>query len=192
MLATEFQVGELVQDDPVALADPATYRQAGVLLAAFHHQKSVKSHDYWEHANSRSIRWLSANHRIPVTTVDALRSVLNDHHLGPVELVPTHGDWHTRNWLADMGVVSVIDLGRADLRPALTDLTRLAHHEWMGHPEQESAFFDGYETDPRDPAQWRAALLHEAIGTAVWAFQVGDRDFEAQGHRMIDSVLEMY
>lgn len=29
----------------------------------------------------------------------------------------------------------------------------------------------------------------EAIGTAVWAHAVGDEPFEAQGRRMIDTVL---
>ena len=29
----------------------------------------------------------------------------------------------------------------------------------------------------------------EAIGTAAWAYQVGDRPFEEQGHRMIAAAL---
>jgi hypothetical protein len=32
-------------------------------------------------------------------------------------------------------------------------------------------------------------LLREAIGTAVWAYQVGDERFEQEGHQMIENVL---
>jgi len=52
-------------------------------------------------------------------------------------------------------------------------------------PDLEQAFIDGYGTDPREPAAWRRTRLREAVGTACWAYQVGDPDFEAQGHRMI-------
>ena len=39
------------------------------------------------------------------------------------------------------------------------------------------------------PGSGKAHTLLEAIGTAVWAHQVGDEVFEAQGHRMISDVL---
>jgi Ser/Thr protein kinase RdoA (MazF antagonist) len=59
--------------------------------------------------------------------------------------VPTHGDWHPRNWIVDdAGVVRAIDLGRADLRPAATDLLRLSSRELRGDPTLEAAFLDGY------------------------------------------------
>jgi hypothetical protein len=34
--------------------------------------------------------------------------------------------------------------------------------------------------------------VHEAIGTAVWAHQVGDERFESQGHRMIADALALF
>jgi hypothetical protein len=34
--------------------------------------------------------------------------------------------------------------------------------------------------------------IHEAIGTAAWAHQVGDEPFEQQGHRMIAEALERF
>lgn len=71
-------------------------------------------------------------------------------------LVPTHGDWHPRNWLVDDGTVRVTDL--------------------------EVAFLDGYGRDPREPAPWRRTLVGEAVGTSVWAYGVGDHEFEAVGH----------
>ena len=32
-------------------------------------------------------------------------------------------------------------------------------------------------------------VLREAVGTAVWAYQVGDEPFEKQGHRMLQDAL---
>jgi Ser/Thr protein kinase RdoA (MazF antagonist) len=105
-------------------------------------------------------------------------------------LVPTHGDWQPRNWLWDDGVVRVIDLGRADLRPAASDLVRLAAQQWRGRPELEEAFLEGYGGDPREPGAWHRLRVAEAVGTAVWAHGVGDEAFEQQGHRMIADVLD--
>ena len=101
----------------------------------------------------------------------------------------THGDWQPRNWLVHEGVVRVIDFGRADLRPAFTDFTRLAAQQFRGAPELEAAFLDGYGHDPREPGAWRRERFREAIATAVWAYQMGLTDFERQGHRMIEEAL---
>jgi hypothetical protein len=87
------------------------------------------------------------------------------------------------------GVVSVIDFGRADLRPALTDFARLAAQQFRTDPTLETAFLEGYGGDPRDPAAWHRSRVREAIGTAVWAYQVKDESFELQGHRMIAEAL---
>lgn len=56
----------------------------------------------------------------------------------------------------------------------------------------EEAFLRGYGGDPRTEEVWRMDLLRDAIGTAVWAFQVGDTGFEAQGHRMLAEALERF
>lgn len=109
-----------------------------------------------------------------------------------MRVVPTHGDWHPRNWLIDQGIVRVIDFGRFAMRPASTDLTRLAAQQWNGHPELEAAFFDGYGDDPRDPELWRLEALRQAVGTACWAHKVGDEAFEQQGHRMLVEALAAY
>ena len=82
-----------------------------------------------------------------------------------------------------------IDFGRADLRPAMSDLTRLAAQQFRVVPGAEAAFLAGYGADPRDTDAWFRTRVREAIGTAVWAYQVGDEAFEAQGHRMVAAVL---
>jgi hypothetical protein len=192
MLAIEYLPGQLVQDIPAATEDPETYRQAGLLLARFHAQASVLDDEYEAAADRKAIAWLEGDHRIARSTVRDLRAAISRHEHGQVELVPTHGDWQSRNWLVYDGTIRVIDLGRADWRPRLTDFARLARREWEDRPHLEAAFLDGYGSDPRDPTEWRATLLREAIGTAVWAHMVGDRAFEQQGHRMIAQSLAMY
>lgn len=180
--------GTLVQDTP-AVNDPDTYRQAGALLAAFHAQAGRVSGTYEAEMDARALRWLDGGHRISPGTEARLRRVIGLHDRPPVELVPTHGDWQTRNWLVDVGLIMVIDLGRARWRPAITDFARLERREWDGHPELERAFFQGYGADPREPASWQRTLLREAVGTACWAYQIGDECFEQQGHQMIRMVL---
>ena len=82
-------------------------------------------------------------------------------------------------------MVRAIDLGRAALRPAQTDLARLATQDFLRDRRFEAAFFEGYGPDPRDPPTWRRVQVRQAIGTAVWAHEVGDTTFEAHGLRMI-------
>jgi len=160
LLVTGYLPGELVEGRPEE-TDPGTYRQAGRLLAPLHEQAGTVDHGY-----ERRMRERALGHP-----------------------VPTHGDWQPRNWLVPDGVVAVIGLGRADLRPAHTDLCRLEVQQFRGRPDLDAAFVDGYGRDPRTQPGWRRELLREAIATAVWAFRGGDEAFERQGHRMITDAL---
>lgn len=188
LLVTRYLPGRLVLGSGHAAA-PATYRQAGRLLALLHAQKGMTSNDYEGRENRKSLAWLSGPHRIAPATVEQLRAEIASWPTPPVALVPTHGDWQPRNWLVHDDFVSVIDFGRAAVRPALTDFARLAVQEFRGNPDLEAAFIDGYGSDPREPGAWHRTRVREAIGTAAWAHQVGDERFEAQGHRMIAEAL---
>jgi len=84
------------------------------------------------------------------------------------------------------------DFGRFGWRPASFDLTRLAVLHWQHDPALEAAFFDGYGDDPRTPDAWRWLQLREAVGTATWAYAVGDEGFEAQGHDMLRRALAAF
>lgn len=139
--------------------------------------------------NARSLRWLDSRHRIPPDIEARLREEIASWPTPPATLVPTHGDWQPRNWLIHEGEVAVIDFGRAGLRPAMTDFGRLAAQDFLRDPRLEEAFLAGYGTDPRESEAWQRVRIREAIGTAVWAHQVGDATFEAQGHAMIAAAL---
>lgn len=189
VLVTRYLPGRLVLDTSAA-REPDTYRQAGHLLSLIHAQTSAVDVDYETRANRKSMAWLDGPHRIAPATVRRLRALIDSWPIGPVTVVPTHGDWQPRNWIINEGTLSVIDFGRAALRPAMTDLTRLASREFAEDGSLEAAFLDGYGFDPREPDSWFRERVREAIGTAAWAYQVGDRPFEGHGHRMIESALD--
>ena len=188
VLVTTFLPGTLVQGHPAA-DDADTYRQAGAMLRLLHQQASVVDAGYEARENAKALDWLARPNRIARDVVELLRAQVASWPTPPATLVPTHGDWQPRNWLVHDGIVSVIDLGRADLRPAMSDLTRLAAQDFGRGPGLEQAFVEGYGVDPREPAAWHRSRLREAISTAVWAYAVGDEAFEAHGHRMVAALL---
>lgn len=189
LLVTRHLPGRLVAGSRSA-DDPDVFRQAGELLALLHEQSSVVDEGYEARETEKSLAWLGKRHRIAPEVERRLHDeVASWDTTLSATLVPTHGDWQPRNWLVHDGVVSVIDFGRADLRPALSDLARLAAQDFRRDPALEAAFLDGYGADPRTPDAWHRQRVREAIGTAVWAHLVGDEAFEAQGHRMVAEVL---
>jgi hypothetical protein len=189
LVVTTYLPGTLVLGSSYA-DDPAVHAQAGELLAALHGQSSVTDDGYEAAVNRKALAWLDGPHRIPAETEAQLRAEIASWPAPPTTLVPTHGDWQPRNWLVHEGMLSVIDLGRALLRPATSDLVRLASQDFLRDQRLEAAFLDGYGGDPREPETWHRDQLREAIGTTCWAHQVGDDEFEAQGHRMIAAVLD--
>lgn len=190
LLVTRWLPGHLVEDSP-AIDEPDTFRQAGDLLAQLHGQLQVVDTDHERRETKRALAWLDSRHRIAPEIEARLRDEITTWGLDvSTTLVPTHGDWQPRNWLLHDGVVSVIDLGRADLRTPMSDLSRLAAQDFRRDPSLETSFFEGYGDDPRDPSLWRRTRIREAVGTASWAFQHGDRGFEEHGHRMIGEALD--
>ncbi|WP_192498661.1 phosphotransferase family protein [Ornithinimicrobium pratense] len=156
-------------------------------LVQLHGQPGRPSSTWLAERRDRALRWLTHPHRMPHDVVERVRAFgCAD---GQVDLVPTHGDLSPRNWVVHDGVISFIDLGRADLRPRATDLFRLQDRSWRGRPDLERAFFTGYGADPRDVWWWPSLVLAEHIGTAVWAHQVGDEAFEAKGLRGLREVF---
>lgn len=188
ILVTEYLPGVLVQGTAAAAAMD-TYAQAGALLRECHAQSAVEVPDYESGMNAKALAWLDGPHRVAPEVAEELRAMVRSWPHVAATCVPTHGDWQGRNWLWDDGLLRVIDLGRAGLRPAAEDFERLAVQEFVWYPGAEEAFLSGYGADPREPGTWFRQRVRAAIGTACWAHRVGDRDFEAQGHRMIADVL---
>lgn len=188
LLVTGYLPGDLLLGHPDEF-EPDLYRQAGALLAALHGQQEVHDPQFELRLRAKVTRALDGPHRIAPDVEARLRADVASWPMPVATLVPTHGDWHPRNWLVRDRVLSVIDFGRAELRPALSDLVRLAAQQFHAAPALESAFLDGYGSDPREPGAWRRQRMLEAVGTATWAYQVGDERFEQQGHRMIADVL---
>jgi Ser/Thr protein kinase RdoA (MazF antagonist) len=183
LLVTTYLPGVLV-----TATSPEIFRQAGELLALLHGQPGGVD-DYEARENAKCLKLLDGRHRIAPATVRRLRAVITGWPTPATPVVPTHGDWQPRNWLIHEGVVSIIDLGRAALRPAYTDFSRLAAQDFRDDPALETAFIEGYGSDQRTADGWHRGRLREAIGTACWAYAQGQRDFEAQGHRMIAEAL---
>lgn len=188
LLVTTFVPGRLVLGSP-AERDVEVFAQAGALLARLHVQETQYDRTWWDRARTAALQRLEQPHRIPSGIARALRAEITAWPAAGAAVVPTHGDWHPRNWLVDDdGTVRAIDFGRTDLRPVLEDFTRLTARDFVGAPALKAAFLAGYGSDPRteDPAAWRRAELLEALGTAVWAHAVGDTAFEAHGLRWLE------
>lgn len=192
LLVLAYQPGVLVQGSGRELSADV-HRQAGEILRMLHAAVPARSsEDYVSSLVSRARRWLAGEHRIASDAAENAAAVLNAVAPRTVSVVPTHGDWHSRNWLIDGDFVKAIDFGRFAWRSASSDLCRLAVKEWHQDPSLEDSFLLGYGSDPRDAELWRLELLCEAIGTAAWAYQVHDDDFEAQGHRNVRAALAAF
>lgn len=193
VLVTTFLPGDLV-GGTAAERSADVHRQAGELLRFLHHAlPAIPDDGAWEAAeNAKMLGRLDRPHAIPDSTADSARRILRSLRPRRTVLVPTHGDWQPRNWIMNAGVVSVIDYGRFAFRPALTDLTRPAEQQWRADPALGVAHADGYGRDLRDDPLWPAVLLREAVGTAVWAHQMGLSRFEAQGLRMLADAIARF
>lgn len=190
ILVTEFLPGTLVEGTP-AEDDPETYRQAGALLARIHRPAGVSS-TYATALTAKTRAWMDRAHGLlPESQLDSFEQALDALRPGVAQLVATHGDYQPRNWLQDNGQVKVIDFGRAEPRPWVHDLVRLSHQRFVHRPDLADAFQAGLgkTVGPAEADLWRLENLNQAIGTVVWANQVGDAAFEQTGRAMVERVL---
>lgn len=188
LLVATWLGGQPVEDGR-AEWDRQTYVQAGALLAQFHDQEAQPDAGAFEHVQrERTLDFLGREHRIDPRTAGELAELARQ--WGDVEsvLVPTHGDFHPRNWLASGDSLLVIDFGRAAMRPAASDVIRLSSKQFREDVGLEEAFIEGYGSDPCDSPQWQRLRIAEAVATAVWAHAVGDWEFERHGLRMVAEV----
>lgn len=138
-----------------------------------------------------SLAWLDRPHRIPNDVVTHLRRVIASWDTSvATTLVPTQvtGSRATGWPRKTARSASSTSAERTSAPPRPT---------WSGSPPRTSG-----ATVPSSrpsstatartrapPHLWHRIQVREAIGTAVWAHQVGDEAFERQGHRMIAEAL---
>lgn len=190
VLLVRYLPGEPVEGTP-SESHPDTYRQAGELLRRLHRPAGT-SQDYFKALMEKTHSWLDrADGLVPESQLSDLRLLANDLVPRPVELVATHGDYQPRNWIQHDGEIRIIDFGRAAPRPWVHDVVRLSHQQLLGRSELAAAFFEGLGASIVATEQdiWLAEDVNQAIGTVVWAHDVGDPEFEAAGRDMVTRVL---
>lgn len=108
---TSFLPGELVLHSANELS-PNVYRQAGEILAHIQVPPGMSS-KYLDELLSRVKRLMvDASGLVPPSQLEALVNELGQFQSHPIQLHFTHGDYQPRNWLANDGMLSVIDFGR--------------------------------------------------------------------------------
>ncbi len=190
ILVTDFIPGTLVQGTPAEF-DASTYRQAGQLLALLQ-QPHGESLEYFPALKAKTVDVLARSEDLLSAHEHArLNLEIGGLRPGTVSLTFTHGDYQPRNWLLNDERINIIDFGRADDRHWTSDLVRLHHQQFQGRPDLEAAFYAGYgrEVDAAETDIWRLENLNQAVGTVLWAHQIGDAVFEQQGREMVERLL---
>jgi Ser/Thr protein kinase RdoA (MazF antagonist) len=190
VLVTEFLPGTSVEGSP-AEHDPATYRQAGALLAKLHRPAGTSADYAKKLAYQTQLLIRSAHGLLGEDTLIGVAKELGRLDPGPAQLVTTHGDYQPRNWLDDQGQIKIIDFGRADARPWMHDLVRLTHQQFVGQPALEEAFYSGLgrRLQRSEADMWQLENLNQALGTVVWAHRIGDAAFEQSGVQRVERTL---
>lgn len=207
LIVTRYLPGRLAEGSRWE-SDPEVHRRAGALLARVHAAAPPVPSDTYQPAALGKLHRLVERGRTLEASVDwdEVAARLHRFVACPVDLVPTHGDFQPRNWLVDEsrpdsdGVpdTSLIDFGRAELRPWYSDLVRLHHQGFVDHPELVDAVATGLGrtsdggtgtcTGDERPG-WELENLLQAVGTVVWATDVDDAAFARQGIRMVERTL---
>lgn len=192
ILVTEYLPGNPVEGSPAEHC-PETYRQAGVLLARLHRPAGMSGEYPKKLAYQTRLLIRRAQGLLAGATLRRASDALARLEPGPVQLVTTHGDYQPRNWLEDDGEVKVIDFGRADARPWVHDVVRLAHQQFLGRPVLEEAFYAGLGRRISRPETgiWHLENLNQALGTVVWAHRVGDAVFQQSGVERVERIVAM-
>ncbi|MFJ8018743.1 phosphotransferase [Streptomyces sp. NPDC096311] len=107
--------------------------------------------------------------------------------LGPLPTGFIHGDFQERNWLLDGAlaapVFGAVDLERARPHAAVADLVPLASGSWIGRPDLQTAFLEGYGRVLADGEQWalRCLCALDAASAISWGVPNGDLEIVARG-----------
>jgi hypothetical protein len=170
---------------------PVTYREAGELLSKFMTPLGP-SEEYLRINRAKALALVEkATGLAEAAQLELARALLVKIEPGPVELVLTHGDFQPRNWLrGDAGQLLLIDFGRAAPRHWTSELPRLESRAF-DVPGVREAFFGGlgFEPNDEDIVPLRLERLGMALGTIVWAREVGDATFEDEDRAMLERAV---
>jgi len=191
ILITRYLPGELVLGTPEERS-ATTYRQAGALLARFMVDMG-DSDDYMSHHIQKALGLIDrASGLAPEAHLHRAHRDLDTMLPTRVPLVLTHGDYQPRNWLRGAtGALLLIDFGRAAPRHWTSELPRLESRAF-NDPILNNAFFDGlgFEPSAEDAAVHHLERLGLALGTIVWAHDIGDQAFEEEGRGMLARAIK--
>ncbi|MFF4205617.1 phosphotransferase [Streptomyces sp. NPDC001668] len=107
--------------------------------------------------------------------------------LGPLAAGYIHGDFQERNWLLDRGpaasVFGAVDLERARPHAAVADLVPLACGSWVGRPDLQRAFLDGYGRALTAEERWalRCLCVLDAASDIAWGVPNHDLEIVERG-----------
>ncbi|GAB2992506.1 hypothetical protein GCM10023080_067990 [Streptomyces pseudoechinosporeus] len=107
--------------------------------------------------------------------------------LGPLPAGYIHGDFQERNWLLDGALPAcgfgAVDLERARPHTVVADLVPLACGSWIGRPDLQEAFWDGYGRVLSDEEQWalRCLCALDAASAISWGVPNGDLQIVERG-----------
>jgi len=186
--------GEVIEDSPPPDDLEGAYRNAGRLARALHDadidlSDEPRVHDYSSEVVERYVvpsrPYLDADTYQWAMSISARLDAWEG-----LSIVPMHGDYSPRNWIARRGepTLGVIDWERS--RPGfwVEDVQRMLHDHWLKAPSLREAFFEGYGRTPTD-LEWRQAYqvsLITAVGGVSWSSTHGDEQFETHNRAVIE------
>jgi Ser/Thr protein kinase RdoA (MazF antagonist) len=182
-------------EETAAGTDPAVHERAGILTRQLHEAGRPAQDDEFAAALAgRLEKWIARGRALlsPAEIAFARRRVESLASFGPVTTVPTHGDNQPRNWVVDdCGQVGLIDFGLARQDVWVRDVQRMYFQQWEHRPDLRDAFYAGYGRIPgeADLVLLGCYLAYSGLSTVVWAHEFGDPEFEAQGHRILASLM---
>ncbi|RZS43315.1 hypothetical protein EV193_102294 [Herbihabitans rhizosphaerae] len=178
------------------VTDDAVHRQLGALARRLHDgAPPATDAGYLDRVAAGLDRWTApARALLEPREIDFAHAVMADlRELGPVEVVPTHGDLTLRNAvLDDDGTLRLIDFARTELRVPAHDLARLRTRDLDQGTDLLDAVLDGYGR-ALTSTEWRlldGLCAIDALSTVAWSHQVGDRPFEELGRRTLRSLVD--
>lgn len=172
----------------------SVHRHAGELLRKFHSAVPAVSVPDWAGQQRRLLEeWIGRDLRgvLHGHEIDYARSIMStDSRKQSVEAVWAHRDWGPRNWIVNGDLVYAVDFEHARRESWVADLVRLWWGEWVGRPDLQAAFLEGYGHCPSPGDMERLSVISVVthISTIVWALNEGAVDVGTKARRSLETM----